>query len=203
MDERPVNDSRSDLRNRLSAARSELEDSALEAAADGFASRLVAHLDDRPIGTVAGYMAMRGELDPAPALRALHARTWRIVLPVIGPDITLTFAPWIPDRTDFIRNRFGIDEPDGPAVDPTQIDVVVTPGVAFDTVGGRLGHGAGFYDRFFARLDQAAHRPHRIGAAHELQVVDHVPTQPWDVPMDAVITPARIIFTSPSPMDEP
>lgn len=202
MDERPVNDSRSNLRNRLSAARSELNEAALDAAATGFAEQLIVHLGARSPGTVAGYSAMPGELDPGPALFALHARNWRIVLPVIEPAFTMRFVHWIPHRTTFTRNRYGIDEPEGPAFAPNGIDVVVTPGIAFDAHGGRIGHGAGFYDRFFARLDEDGHRPERIGAAHDLQVVDHVPTEPWDMPMDLVITPHRIIFTTPSPMDE-
>lgn len=189
-----MNDSRTDLRNRLSAARSRLDEAAHAKAATGLADQLLMHLGNRPPATVAGYVAMRGELDPQPALRALHDRGWQIVLPVIGPDVTLAFVAWVPGATRFVRNRFGIDEPEGSPIDPVTIDVVVTPGVAFDVDGGRLGHGAGFYDRFFARLAEQRHRPERIGAAHDIQVVDAVPLAEWDVPMDAVATPTRIIF---------
>ena len=194
-----MNDSRTNLRNRLSAARAQLDDSTLEAASIGFADRLATHLGPRPAATAAGYAAMRGELDPERALRALHDRGWRIVLPVIGRGFTLTFRPWIPGSTEFVRNDFGIDEPVGPSVDPLTIDVVVTPGVAFDADGGRLGHGAGFYDRFYARLAGDGHRPERIGAAHDVQVVEAVPVEDWDVPMDVIVTPTRIIFPGRSP----
>ena len=198
-----MNDSRSDLRNRLSAARSALQKSELDAASEGFAERLLGHLDHHTPSTLAGYMAIGGELDPSPALRSLHGNGWRIVLPVIHAGRLMTFVAWEPGKTRFSRNRLGIAEPEGPDVPPSEISVVVTPGVVFDSIGGRIGHGAGFYDRFFARVADLGHRPVRIGAAHDFQLVERVPAEPWDVPMDVVVTPTRIIFTAVEPIDQP
>ncbi len=76
------------------------------------------------------------------------------------------------------------------SVDPDAIDLVLVPGSVFDSRGGRLGYGGGFYDRF---LCHQAPRAKRIGLAYEMQVVDRVPVEPHDQPMDMVVTEKRIL----------
>ena len=74
--------------------------------------------------------------------------------------------------------------------------VFLVPGVAFDPRGVRLGRGAGCYDRALARHPTAL----RVGLAYEMQVVPSLPEATWDVPMDAVVTEARVLVrkeTSP------
>jgi 5-formyltetrahydrofolate cyclo-ligase len=72
-------------------------------------------------------------------------------------------------------------------VDPTHLDVVVVPGLAFTVDGRRLGQGGGHYDRFLPRL-----RPDcvTVGAAFAEQIVDELPTDPHDVRLDLVVTDA-------------
>jgi 5-formyltetrahydrofolate cyclo-ligase len=70
-------------------------------------------------------------------------------------------------------------------VNPEAVDVVVTPGLAFDRRGHRLGYGAGYYDLYLSRL---APRAVRIGVAFSIQVVDRVPAGPKDVAVDLLVT---------------
>lgn len=72
---------------------------------------------------------------------------------------------------------------------PTDFDVVVTPGLAFDLRGGRLGRGAGFYDRYLRRLRDDAFV---VGIGYDEQIVETVPTDSRDVRLDAVVTPERV-----------
>jgi len=65
----------------------------------------------------------------------------------------------------------------------------IVPGIAFDLRGHRLGRGRGAYDRVLARHAAAG----RIGLAYEFQVVPLLPSEPWDAPMDTVVTNARIV----------
>ena len=67
------------------------------------------------------------------------------------------------------------------------IGVVLTPLVAFDAEGSRLGMGAGYYDRCLATV-APPHRPQVVGIAYELQRADHLPSESWDIPLDAVVT---------------
>jgi 5-formyltetrahydrofolate cyclo-ligase len=74
-------------------------------------------------------------------------------------------------------------------INPVDIDAVVVPGSVFDPLGGRLGYGGGYYDRF---LSQEAPQARRIGLAYALQVVDQVPVEPHDQYMDIVITEQQV-----------
>lgn len=80
----------------------------------------------------------------------------------------------------------GILEPEdfSQKIDPKEIDVVFTPGLAFDNKGGRLGYGGGFYDKFFKRLKKDTHK---IGLAYSFQRVDFVPMEEWDVRINGII----------------
>lgn len=78
---------------------------------------------------------------------------------------------------------FGILEPTGRPEDPRLLDLAVLPGRAFDADGGRLGRGTGHFDRFLNEFD-----PPAVGLAYRLQVVETVPTGPYDHPVDAVVT---------------
>ncbi|MBE58247.1 MAG: hypothetical protein CMD66_02345 [Gammaproteobacteria bacterium] len=74
----------------------------------------------------------------------------------------------------------------GRPVAPHQLDAVLLPLVSFDGLGGRLGTGGGFYDRYFADTET---RPWMIGVAYSVQEsLEPLPTQPWDIPLDAVVT---------------
>jgi 5-formyltetrahydrofolate cyclo-ligase len=81
---------------------------------------------------------------------------------------------------------YGIQEPhsDLPPVDPQQLDCVFVPGVAFGRQGERLGMGAGFYDRFLPRIPNAL----RVVLAFDFQIVEELEQQPWDQPVDWIVT---------------
>ena len=96
-----------------------------------------------------------------------------------------------------VRNRWGILEPDwrpGRWVSARRPSVVLTPLVAFDGGGNRLGQGGGYYDRTFAFRNAARRwrRPLLLGLAYEFQQVGKLEAKPTDVPLDAVITAGQI-----------
>jgi len=81
--------------------------------------------------------------------------------------------------------QFGIGEPTGPEfTDLERVEMIIVPGVAFDRTGNRMGRGRGFYDR----LLKSTPRAFKVGVAFNFQMVDRVPTEDFDVPMDAVLT---------------
>lgn len=137
----------------------------------------------RPGMTVAGYVAIGGEADPLPLLEAATARGCRTALPhVTTMDAPMRFLAWRPGDP-LERGPFALLQPRADAIELAP-DIVLTPLVAFDGALNRLGQGAGFYDRAFAKLADAL----RIGVAWSIQQIDHVPTDPWDAPLDAIIT---------------
>jgi 5-formyltetrahydrofolate cyclo-ligase len=87
-------------------------------------------------------------------------------------------------------SRFGICEPrSGEAVPLARIDLVVLPGVAFDKKGIRLGYGLGCYDRALAAIE----RPTLVGLAYDFQVVNALPREEHDIPVDMVVTERKIL----------
>lgn len=100
-------------------------------------------------------------------------------------------------ESDLVAGRHGLREPAPhcPPVNPDQIDLILVPGVAFDSRGVRLGRGGGFYDRFLCRQEL---RARRVGVAFDLQIVDRIPAEPHDAALEAVITPSRIISPAAS-----
>lgn len=113
-------------------------------------------------------------------------------MPVCGADASMEFCPWTPGD-QLTLNKYGIGEPEFAPVPIESIDVVIVPGVGFDENGSRIGHGVGYYDRFFARCASIDHAPLRLAIAHDLQVVDLPPPEAWDVPMHRILTPTKVI----------
>lgn len=142
---------------------------------------------------VAVFLSFDGELDTRPLIDQLWRAGKRVYLPVLHPFSpgNLLFLHYHPS-SDLVVNRLNIREPklDVRDVLPlSQLDVLVTPLVAFDAAGQRLGMGGGFYDRTLQNWRQ--HRLQPVGYAHDCQQVDALPTEQWDIPLPAVITPSK------------
>jgi 5-formyltetrahydrofolate cyclo-ligase len=160
-------------------------------AADAAARRLVALLEDRPGAAAAsGYLPIRDEIDPVPAMLALRARGVRVAVPVIEAKATpLRFREWTPDCV-MVPGPFGTRMPG--AGDWLTPELLLVPLLAFDRAGHRLGYGGGYYDRTIARL--RAEGPVRaVGFAYAAQEVARVPVESTDAPLDAIVTEAEII----------
>jgi len=145
----------------------------------------------------AAYLAHipEGELDTEALISRLLSMGKTVGCPVVGPANTMDFYRLTPS-TLLIRNRYGMLEPStrgvgaGTYLNPLSLSVMFLPVVGFDDAGTRLGMGAGYYDRYLGRLTQTM-RPLLVGLAHELQRAHNLlPRQPWDIPLDAVVTEA-------------
>ncbi|EMO8815247.1 MULTISPECIES: 5-formyltetrahydrofolate cyclo-ligase [Klebsiella] len=157
------------------------------------ADRMMAYPPVLLAQTVAVFLSFDGELDTRPLIDQLWRAGKRVYLPVLHPFSpgNLLFLHYHPS-SDLVVNRLNIREPklDVRDVLPlSQLDVLVTPLVAFDAAGQRLGMGGGFYDRTLQNWRQ--HRLQPVGYAHDCQQVDALPTEQWDIPLPAVITPSK------------
>lgn len=182
-----------------------IEDDKTQARNAAFARRKAAHaaghpapaaLLDRVLAAhrgqpLAGYMPMRTEIDPLPAMAA-HAAAddTPVGVPVIiAPATPLQFALWSP-QAPMIAGEFGALIPE--RIEWMEPRVVIVPLVAFDRAGGRLGYGGGFYDRTLARL-RAAGPVTAIGFAWAAQEAGSLPLEPVDEALDMIVTEAEII----------
>ena len=185
------------LRQRLRERRRALSPAMKRQAALAVASRLEDWPEWISAVRVAGYWACDGELDPAPLLERAWSTGRSVYLPVLDRACALHFAPYSPG-TPMRRNRFNISEPAvAPEtwLEPSRLDLVLTPLVTFDPTGTRLGMGGGFYDRTFAFLRDPGYRGHRpvlLGLGYEFQRVAALVRHAWDVPLDAAVTEAAL-----------
>ncbi|MDX1459620.1 MAG: 5-formyltetrahydrofolate cyclo-ligase [Xanthomonadales bacterium] len=140
----------------------------------------------RKAKTIAGYCAFDGEPDIAPALKHLIGKGRRVALPVIRErSAAMQMHTW--DGTALEAGPLGISAPAGGEVlDPSELDALLIPLVAWDDRGGRLGMGGGYYDRYLAPLRRPG-GPALLGVAYSLQQCRIVPTEPHDVRLHAVI----------------
>lgn len=149
-----------------------------------YAPMLLAH-------TVAVFLSFDGELDTRPLIDRLWRAGKRVYLPVLHPFSpgNLLFLHYHPE-SELVVNRLNISEPELDVRDVLpleRLDVLVTPLVAFDTQGQRLGMGGGFYDRTLQNWRSGG--PYPIGLAHDCQQVEHLPTEHWDIPLPEILTP--------------
>jgi 5-formyltetrahydrofolate cyclo-ligase len=191
--------SRDTLRRQLRLARRALSPHTRSLAAE----QTACYLAQQPLfyrsRRIACYVANDGEIDPLPVL----LRAWRMdkvcYLPVIRPsaDRRMWFAPYR-EGDALALNTYGIAEPvyaSERLLPPWALDLILTPLVAFDVWGHRLGMGGGYYDRTFAYLRRRRywHKPRLVGLAFAFQQVEELPQRPWDVPLQAVATDQGVI----------
>ncbi len=102
-------------------------------------------------------------------------------------DKTNIRAGIVDDLNELRPGVFGIHEPllSSVEMNPAEIDLLIVPGVAFDRNGMRLGHGAGYYDRFLSKTTG-----YKLGLAYDFQIIDNFAYESHDVPMDALLTPS-------------
>ncbi len=139
-------------------------------------------------GTVMGYMALPDEIDLTPVLTAALAQGKRLALPRCEADGRMT-ARLVERLEGLPRGAFGIREPqaDAPELAAAEIDLILTPGMAFDPMGGRLGRGKGYYDRFLA-----GYPGRTMGICPVMRMLERVPMEGTDHRMDAVATEQTI-----------
>ena len=126
------------------------------------------------------YSALPDEVQTHAFLEKWHLKKTIILPTVVGDDIIpVAYGK----DTDFAVGDFNILEPQNEPY-TGDFDLIVVPGVAFDPKGNRLGRGKGYYDRFLVKhLDVK-----RIGICFDFQFVEGIPTEPFDIRMDEVIT---------------
>ena len=146
--------------------------------------------------TVGMYLASDGEIDLGPTMAWCWENRITTCVPVMGEDDRVLSFAAVDRDTPLAANRFGILEPrtdGGEGMDAGALDVLLMPLVAFDALGNRLGMGGGFYDTTLrANREAGRGQPLLAGVAHEIQRVERIDADPWDMPLDVVVTDVAI-----------
>ncbi len=184
---------RQNIRNQIRQRRRALTSEQQNNFALQTAERIAVHPRIQAAHSIAVFLSFDGELDTRPLIERLWQQAKQVYLPVLHPFSpgNLLFLRYTPE-TPLVHNRFNILEPqlDVRNVLPVgSLDVVLTPLVAFDSSGQRLGMGGGFYDRTLQNWQHLG--PYPIGLAHDCQQVEQLPVEHWDIPLPEIITPSQ------------
>ena len=152
---------------------------------------IISQLRQHPLWQQAQHVALYSALPDEPNLRTLIdevATTKQVYLPRVLDGEAMDFFAFAGWQELEQSGSFGIYEPrleaDG-VVDPATLDLLVIPALAYDQAGYRLGRGKGYYDRYLSRCPHAS----RIGVTFALRPIACLPHDPWDLPVEAVLTP--------------
>lgn len=139
--------------------------------------------------TILFYAPLPDELDVWPLLEKLLKTAKVCALPAFDDQTQFYSARRVKNlETDIFTGQFGVSEPLAGCeeIPLNRFDLVLVPGVAFDARGNRLGRGRGFYDRILAEVSGI-----KCGVAYDFQLVETVPTEAHDAPVDFIFTPSR------------
>jgi 5-formyltetrahydrofolate cyclo-ligase len=178
------------LRRELFAARRAVRPAARTSAAIAVAHHISLTSWLAPGKRIGVYASMPQELGTAPLIELALARRCDVFVPRILSMRSRRMA-FVPYATTGRLHSFGMHEPESTGFFPARfLDTIFCAGVGFDARGGRLGHGAGFYDRALAFRNVRRHwrGPRLVGVAYAFQVVPHIPVTATDIRMDYIVT---------------
>lgn len=179
------------LRDQLVTGRSRRSLLEVSVAARSIAEHLFATTDLRRAATVAAYVSVGTEPGTGPLLDRLRAMGRRVIVPVVLPDLDLDWAVYDGPQ-HLARARRGLLEPTGPRLGLEAVataDVVLTPGLAVDRTGMRLGQGGGCYDRTLGRVPVGTFT---CTLLYDDELVEQVPADTHDRRVTAVASPAGV-----------
>ncbi len=140
---------------------------------------------------IAAYLPICSELSPLPLIEALAADGFATAMPVTPESGNpLLFRAWAPGAP-LADGPYNTKQPPSDAVEMIP-SIILAPMLAFDSSFWRLGYGGGFYDRTLSRLRAAGRHVVALGIAYDGQLVDKVPTGPYDMQLDGVLTPSGL-----------
>jgi 5-formyltetrahydrofolate cyclo-ligase len=146
--------------------------------------------------TIMVYTSKEKEVNTIPLITALFKQGNPVIVPIIvKEDVSLRLS-YIRDFSVLVPSTFGVPEPIGNEIPATgeDVDTIILPMLGFDRTGGRMGYGAGYYDRFLAKTKNIQ----KIGIAFACQEYDNLPVDENDIPMDFIITEEGIVYSKGS-----
>lgn len=182
------------LRNTLRQQRRALNPATVSSHSRQICDAIIAQPEYDTAAHIACYLSAFNEVDLIHLIQHAWQSEKLIYVPVIK-DTQMQFYPLTP-ATTLTTNPFGIKEPiieNLQPINPLELNLIVVPLVGFDAQRNRLGQGAGYYDRYLAHYTDTPVTT--IGVAFEVQKATELPTDPWDISLDMIIT-ERNSYTS-------
>ncbi len=185
------NNTRNAIRQRIQQQRKNLSKTQQHLASQSVLQQIKQCPEIHIAKNIAIYLSHNGEIDTYPIIQWLWQQEKNVFLPVIHPFskghlLFQTYTakhPLIPNQYKILEPKLNVSE-----IQPLhQLDLILTPLVAFDDNGHRLGMGGGYYDRVFSQT-----QARRVGIAHDCQYQPNLPTADWDKSLHTIITPTKM-----------
>lgn len=185
------------LRAELRERRQLLSEAQREAAASGIAEQLDALVRDHGAQSVSCFLSTTTEPETRTFLREAVSRGIRVLLPITRADGLLDWA--VAEDLDAIAaGLFGLPEPTGEVLGPiavNDVDLMIIPAAAVDRTGTRLGWGRGYFDKTIGSMEKC---PPVYAVIYDSEVLDSLPREVHDQPVDGIVTPTQTIALSPA-----
>ena len=185
------------LRAELRERRQLLSDAQREAAASGLATQLDALVREHDARSISCFLSTTTEPETRIFLRDAVARGIRVLLPITRADGLLDWAV-AEDVDDFSEGLYGLPEPTGEVLGPiavNDVDLMLIPAAAIDRTGTRLGWGRGYFDKTIGSMEKC---PPVYAVIYDSEVLDSLPREVHDQPVDGIVTPTQTITLSPA-----
>ena len=182
---------KAELRSFMKHKREAMSEAERDALSIRAAQRLLSLPEMAQCKIVMSYMPIRNEVDTIRFNKDILTANKQLCLPRVRDEKDMD-AFFVTDfKLELAQGHFNIQEPlyALEPVNPASINIILLPGLAFDTWGNRLGFGKGYYDRFLERIDEKCLK---IGLAYGFQVVEGIDAEPWDRKLDLVVTEDRV-----------
>ena len=141
--------------------------------------------------TIHCYVSMndRKEVDTHGIVESCLKRNKSLFVPIMKTEVNELQHVEVSTKEELKPNAWGVPEPEyGERLDVIDPDLVIVPLLASDEKGNRLGYGKGYYDRFLSQISSI-----KVGLVFDQFILDEIPTEPHDIPLDVLITETRII----------
>ena len=185
------------LRAELRERRQLLSEAQREAAASGITAQLDELVRVHGAQSISCFLSSTTEPDTREFIRGAVSRGIRVLLPITRADGLLDWA--VSDDTEEISvGLFGLPEPTGEVLGPiavNDVDLMIIPAAAIDRTGTRLGWGRGYFDKTIGSMEKC---PPVYAVIYDSEVLDSLPREVHDQPVDGIVTPTQTIALSPA-----
>ena len=183
-----IKEEKKEIRKRIRTLKGEQSHAEKVSASEKIAQKLLMLDEIFSSHTILLYHSLPDEVLTENLIHYLHSPeggSKRIILPIVDGE-HLTLKEYAPDKLE-CGYRSIMEPSGGKIIDPAEVEFAVIPGVAFDSGCNRMGRGKGFYDKLLPFI-----KCKKIGLAYNFQIVDKIPCNEHDIPMDAVLTESEI-----------
>ena len=180
------------IREQILDNKEKMDEITLKSYSDSIIDKLYSTDYYKKAKTIMTFISFGAEVDTHEFIKTSIAKGKRIVVPITIPE---TKELKLSQVLDFDHLEIGFYDILTPKeefisyVDPSEVDLIIVPGVAFDRNGYRIGYGGGYYDRFLANLDHVT----KISLAFDMQLISSIPHEHFDIPVNYIITEKEII----------